>query len=243
MTAPEFNIEKLKTRVQKLLAQAESVSGTPEAEIFEAKAMELIAQYGISEAEARAGGKLEVKVEFVDVFFKGRYTDMQTRLLHRLSSTLRCESIAFSTKRGANATSMRIYGMPSHLARVQMLFDTLVPHMLKEAGKARPSFDANYGEMRVFRRSFMMGYIITVRDRLAKADRMAMVNHEAGALVLVSDREKAKKAVEEAFPNAKTTKSAAKTDAEGWVSGSVAGQKADLNTGTGVGGGSNRALN
>lgn len=43
------NFEKLKSKVAKLLRQAEDVAGTPEEAVFQAKAFELMAKYGIDQ--------------------------------------------------------------------------------------------------------------------------------------------------------------------------------------------------
>jgi len=44
---------KIADKVGKLLRQAEDVAGTPEEQVFLAKAFELMAKYGIDESEAR----------------------------------------------------------------------------------------------------------------------------------------------------------------------------------------------
>ena len=241
MTTPEF--DKMTDRVRKLLAQAASVAGTPEAEVFEAKAMALMAQYGIDEADARASGAAPaVKIEKIRVEISGKYVETRVRFVGMLAGALNCEALFYKNPAKARSSIVTVYGMPSHLARLQFLVGALTPEMLKRADAARPDYWIAPGQLRVYRRSFLRGYGARVAYRLRQEGVKAQEGHTSGALVLVDDRKKAAQALADDHPNARMVKSAAQTRADGKQAGDAAGRRANIGGGHGLTGG-RRALN
>ena len=221
----------MQDKIAKLLAQAEDRAGTPEGDVFQAKAFELMAQYDIDEASARAGQTIPTDAESLQVKFTGRYVETQMILLNVIAMQSYCQVIKTSND------VCKVYGMRTHLDNVYDLFNRLAPSMVAQAGRARPSFPTNHsGELRVFRRSFMRGFALEVRDRLAKARQEAEAAQRAtnggessGALVLVDDAKRAQVALIKDHPNVRQTRSAARSDSGGTAQGRNAGARANLN--------------
>ena len=65
--------EKALDRVRKLFAKAESVVGTPEAEVLLERAYALLAKYGVDEALARTGPDTAAEVAVIDHVISGSY--------------------------------------------------------------------------------------------------------------------------------------------------------------------------
>lgn len=235
--------QDMQDKIAKLLAQAEDRAGTPEGDVFQAKAFELMAQYDIDEASARAGQTVPADAEQMTITLTGRYVETQMLLLNAIAMQSYCQVI-----KTANDTC-QVYGMRTHLDNVYDLFNRLAPSMVAQAGRARPSYPTSHsGELRVFRRSFMRGFAYEVSERLAKARREAEAAQRAasggestGALVLVDDAQRAQIAMRKAHPNVRQGRSAARSDLGGTAQGRSAGSRANLNRSTSLGG-SLRAL-
>ncbi|WP_052071022.1 DUF2786 domain-containing protein [Rhodococcoides fascians] len=217
-------------KVRKLLAQADDVAGTPEADAFNAKAFELIARYGIDETEARQrAGQGPAPIEVADFTIAGKYQTEQINLLHYLASALHCEAMWIKTRRDSLAGDRHVvYGTAMHIERVRILFSTLMPQMMAGAANA----EANpWVSTQVWRRSWMRGFAATVHDRLAEAEKSATVDADAGtALVLVDDRKRASQKMYADAEGSKISqiKSKAQYAAAAGRAGSEAASKVDL---------------
>lgn len=212
-------------KVRKLIAQADSVAGTPEADIFQAKAMELMAKYQIDQAMLRgADDRTQAVAQIVEL--SGRYVDMQLVLLHSLSRANWCSLVQLDKRR------LHLFGMPGHVETTLFLFRQLVASMGAQAAKARPPYPVEHsGELRVYRRSFMRGFASEVGSRLRAAQRVnreATAGGERGELVLVSDAKKAEAAMRAQYPRLRTARSSGRVDAYGAQAGKAAGSRADI---------------
>lgn len=234
----------MQDKVRKLLAQAEDRAGTPEGDVFQAKAFELMAQYDITEASARSGREMSADAEGREFKIVGKYAETQMLLLNAIAMQSYCQVVKVSN------SVCQVYGMPTHLENVYDLFYRLAPSMVAQAGKARPSYEVrDSGELRVFRRSFMRGFAMEVSERLKKA-RIAAEQAQrdqttgggsAGALVLMDDAKRARAAMVKAHPRLRQGRSAARTDHGGTYQGREAGARANLGRSTSLAG-SRRAL-
>lgn len=122
---------KIKQRVQKLLNQARDREGTPEGDVFYARAFELMAQYGYEQRDIDGPEPSEVGQRAYE--FTGSYTEMQANLLLTIAFALHCTGFS---QRVYNSTRMKdavIFGCARHLERVDMLYALLLPVMLADA--------------------------------------------------------------------------------------------------------------
>lgn len=233
----------MQAKIAKLLAQADDRAGTPEGDVFQAKAFELMAQYDIDEASARHGIKVSAEAEGRCFKISGKYVETQMILLNAICVQSYCQLV----KTGSDVCW--VYGMKTHLDNVEMLFNRLAPSMLAQTGKARPSYPVqDSGELRVFRRSFMRGFAFEVASRmraarLAAEDANRSGSSSSGALVLVDDSKRATAAMYKAHGgNIRQTSTAARSDHGGTSQGRQAGAKANIGRDAAFSG-SRRSLN
>lgn len=220
------NIDKLRDRVAKLLRQAEDVAGTPEEGVFQAKAFELMAKYGISEASVESAKQGLDTSDLRDaeqwiVKITGKYANAQMLLLHNLAQALHSKTV-YNKSRYTGELHMYVYGVPTHLERIKVLWAILQPQMMRLVEKVRPDFDysqtrsrynydthtfervstPNAGFLKSYRRSWIAGFGSAVGDRLRNEETKALREAESsGALVLFQgDAEKAAIALRREHP-------------------------------------------
>lgn len=246
------NLDKLKDKVAKLLGQAEDVAGTPEEGVFQAKAFELMAKYGISEAAVDAAKQgLDVSSLRDAISWKvtidGKYAQAQMLLLHNLAHALHGTTVY--SKNRAGELVMTVYAVPAHLERVQVLWSILRPQMMRLVDTIRPDYDLssykrvyNYathefelkrtngsGRLKSYRRSWIAGFGSAVGERLRVEENKALQSDSSGALVLFKgDKERAEVALREEFPRLRTTKRSG-IDPDGYAHGQRDGRTASFN--------------
>ena len=188
-------------RVRKLFAKAESVAGTPEADVLLERAYALLAKYGVDEALARSGpDSSAAEVTVLDHVVSGRYQPDQVGLVAALASALHCRAVTSS--RGDGTRVVHIVGVRRHVDRVGMLAGALTGIMLGAAARQRPAPGVSAV---THRKSFMTGFAIEVGRRLESAERGAVADSSdvAGAgLVLRSDAQRADTELRRRFPAA-----------------------------------------
>ena len=187
--------DRITDRIGKLFAKAESVAGTPEEQVFLDKAYALLAKHGIEEALARTGVDAARAAEIVESVteLRGKYLSDQEVLFSAIALTLHCACVR--SRYGTGPIEMRLYGARRHVERVEMLFGHLVALMMGGAALQR-SPEPGIATV-TYRQSYMRGFALEVRARLAAAEAEAVVEagESSGAeMVLRSD---AARAVEE----------------------------------------------
>lgn len=230
--------ENMIAMIGKLLRQADSVPGTKEAEAFEAKAFELLAEYGIAESEARsAKGEATGSnvVEALTFQLSGKYLRQQMNLLCYIGGALHCESVMW-----AGSGKVVLYGVRLHTSRVRILFAMLNPRMIAQAGRETAPVWSDV-TTRAYRISWMTGYMYSIRERLVEAENRAAEERDAltastsQALVLVSDKERAGRAMENAHGKVPKSRYRPTLADEALHKGIQAGREADLDGQTKLG--------
>jgi hypothetical protein len=243
MTPPHDVPPALLAKVRKLLAKAEDPAATPqEAELYTAKAAELVATYGIDAAllaESRPGS--DVVGDRV-VLLEAPYALDKAGLLSGVAVALRCQAVQRTRydDEGAKQLSMHLFGFESDLARAELLYTSL----LLQASSQLVRTVAPRGEnVAAYRRSWLAGFTTAVVRRLRESEARAadaagegMVPSAGRSVALVlADRSVAvRRAVEEEYPYLRKAQ-ARSLSGSGGRSGYLAGQRADLG-GTRVGG-------
>lgn len=220
--------DKIKQRVQKLLNQARDQEGTPEGDVFYARAFELMAQYGYEQKDLEDddGGAVSHRTyEFV-----GAYTDMQANLLLTIAYALHCSGFSQRVYNSTRIKDAVIFGCARHLERVDMLYSLLLPVMLADAQNVRAT---SWGESAVVRRrSFMTGFAASIRARLQEAEKTVEEADGEYGLVLIDDFQKATAArdtfaAEQGFALGSFS-SKRSFDADAFTQGHEAGQRSDI---------------
>ncbi|WP_161987432.1 DUF2786 domain-containing protein [Prescottella subtropica] len=172
-----MNDDKL-ARVRKLLAQADSVAGTPEADVFNAKAFDLIARYGLDETQARMQDTTgPTPVERYEFTPTGSYQRQQGFLFYVLAKALHCAAIG-------TTGGFVVFGTATNLDRLKLLFASLQVQMFSGAATVGRGTG---GATRRARLSWMYGFAESVGDRLGVAERAAADDVTGAELVHLDD--------------------------------------------------------
>ncbi|HMT48870.1 DUF2786 domain-containing protein [Dietzia sp. UBA5065] len=200
-TSTEPSAAKALERVRKLFAKAESVAGTPEAEVLLERAYALLAKYGVDEALARSGPDARpAEVSVLDHVVSGKYQPDQVGLVAALAAAMHCRAVTSGRRDGT--TIVHVVGVRRHVERVGMLAGALTGVMLAAAARQRPGPGVSAV---THRKSFMTGFAFEVGRRLAAAERGAVAESAdaTGAdLVLRSDAQRADAELRRRFPTA-----------------------------------------
>lgn len=234
------NNDKIFGRIRGLLAKAESVAGTPEADTFRAKAFELMAKYGVSEMDAHRAGENTGSGDMLRVTFAvpDPFAYERMILLASISGALHCSNVRTSEN------ELVMFGTRRNIERVKMLHSILSQQMLTEVQKTIPAspFGRGTGQngrgaFREHRSSWMRGFAHKVHERLIKAESdaaMGSTNPDATDALVKDDRQRASAAAKKAFPG--TTSAVVKAGGSGYRDGARVAGRADIGA-TRVGGG------
>ena len=221
-------------KIRKLLAKAEDPATTPaEAELYTAKAADLIAEYGIDQAllahdhdDRDAVGN---RVIILDRPFAADKAD----LLGTVALRLRCACVRRTRfPDGSKEISLHVFGHEADLVRLEMLFTSL----LVQAGMAMAQVPVPAWEHKAaFRRSWMAGFRQAIDHRLLEAERRAQTSAEARRqndgpstdLVLADRDARVRDTVEATYPHLASGRPRS-LSGSGRAAGYVAGKKADL---------------
>ena len=229
-----MSADPMLAKIRKLLAKAEDQAATPEeAELYMAKAAQLISDYGIDQALLAAGdGDADAVADRV-VFLDAPYATDKAELLCEVGGRLRCRAV-LRTRRAREGTeiSVHLFGHASDLERADLLFTSLLLQATMGLAKARiPSWE----HKAAFRRSWLAGFRLAISERLAETEQRSAEAAEARyqavgtstALVLASRDLEVAAAVGRTYPmavEAPPRKLRGTGIAEGWAEG----QRADL---------------
>ncbi|AYD87109.1 hypothetical protein SEA_NICOLETERA_82 [Mycobacterium phage NicoleTera] len=241
--------EKMQTVVAKLLRQAEGSAGTPEGDVFQAKAFEVMAKYGIEQAEVEAARQGIDTTTLPDAVrwswtFEGKYVAQQALLLNNLVQALHGKAV-LSTNRMTKEQTLIVFAVPRHLDRIQFLWEILRPQMLRLVDTVRPEgelfagFKYDYrtgeykkkstaGQLKSYRRAWIAGFGHAVGERV-RAEESKALEGAGGALVLYrDDKSRAEVALREAFPRVRNTRGP-RFNANGYAHGQRDGRTAAMN--------------
>ncbi|HEU4512074.1 MAG TPA: DUF2786 domain-containing protein [Nocardioidaceae bacterium] len=232
----------LLAKVRKILTKAEDPATTPEeAELYTAKAAELIATYGIDQAllaESRPGS--DVIGDRV-VVLDAPYALDKASLLSGVAQSLRCQAVQRTRyDDGVKQLSMHLFGYRSDLARAELLYTSL---LLQASTLLQRTFAPAGENVAAYRRSWLAGFTAAVVRRLresearaadAARDDVVAAGGRSVSLVLADRSVAVRSAVESEYPYLRRAQ-ARSLSGSGGRSGYLAGQRADLG-GTRVGG-------
>lgn len=244
---------RLLSKVRLMLAKAESTTFPAEAETFTAAAQRLMTRHSIDRAllERDTGGGAGPAVIRLGV--DRPYESARFHLVSAIARANRCtavwqQSLGFST----------VVGFATDLRAVELLFTSLMVQAtaaMTAAGSREHWTGQN--RTRSFRRSFLTAFAVRIGERLqlaaqegqqesTAAGTLASGDHRArgdagleGAAgndrtavvrVLAERDEEVAAAVAERFPRVQTQRSRTALDAEGWMCGTSAADRAELGT-------------
>lgn len=219
--------ERWLSRVRGLLAKAESTEFPGEAEALTAKAMELMAKYGIEEALLAASMPGSKTVSDRVITIAPPYLGGKQTLVHILARHLGCRAITL-TKNGTKGR-VHVFGYPGDCERVEYLFTSLLVQIYTGlAREPQPVFES----LRSFRFSWVTGFTAAVNGRLKEAARRAeaeaAVTTTSVALVLANRSHLVDQRFAQEYPKFGYQKVSAGSSRSGYAHGTQAGKLADL---------------
>lgn len=230
---------KMIARIKALFAKADSVEGTPEADIFREKAYELLAKYGIDESMTRAAGDSPVAGDTMRAatfsYADDTFGYEKMLLVHRVGRALHCDAVQLRKE-----NTLQVFGLARHMERVKFLVDLLMPQMLSGASKAYSENPFASGDLQRAKRDlhnhraeWMVGFADRVGERLREAERKAAGDYDreqggSGAEVqLASDFDRARRAMHKKYPNIGYARGRSH-GGEGYSAGQRAGNAANV---------------
>jgi hypothetical protein len=219
--------------VRALLAKAESTEFDEEAEIFTAKAQELMARYAIDQATVEAGRAHHstAEVGMVRVAIDDPYAGPKVLLLQHVARANRARTMWTSSLGFCS-----VFGVDSDLRVVEMLFTSLLVQAVAAMRRAGSQVDARgRSRTRSFRQAFLVAFAGRIGERLDEANRAAEARAieeigDAFLPVLVSRVEAAERACDEAFPDA-TARPVSAANIAGLIAGRAAADAATIDNG------------
>ncbi|WP_158888239.1 DUF2786 domain-containing protein [Amycolatopsis anabasis] len=227
--------DALLARVRKLLAKAEDPAVTEaEAELYNTKAAELIARYGIDRAMLAADDHTSDEVATVRVRLDNPYSRDKAELMSSIAQPLRCRTVFHQL--GKSVSAVTVFGYRSDLERAELLFTSLLLQAGTQLTRVRPDSWWGYESVSAYRRTWLHGFSVAVHRRLAEAERRAVADHTATTaagrptdLVLRDRKAVVDQAYAEQFGGLRTM-GRRKLSGSGYSDGHHAGQRASLDT-------------
>lgn len=238
---------KIKEKVAKLLAQSNDEGVTEqEAQTFAAKAAELMARHGLTEAVLREekGEKAETVQRWdFEVSGQGWHGKARAHLVYSVAEAYGCSVCTIGNKMDGKDRRVAIVGTRTMITALKLLLPAILvqaerhgmaerkAHMAEVGGNFDSAASRNI-ESRTFYRSYLTGYGAGVAEKLAEGRRAMTdeVKGQPGELVLVSEQDRIAARFEQLFPNLKTGR-ADKVSVEGLAAGKRDGRNADTGGG------------
>ncbi|GAA3576628.1 DUF2786 domain-containing protein [Amycolatopsis ultiminotia] len=167
-------------RVRKLLAKAEDPGVTAEeAELYNTKAAELIARHGIDDAVLAAAGQRSDEITVLKLPIDNPYSRDKASLLTSIAYPLRCRTLLHRVGQGVE--SVTVFGFRSDLARVELLFTSLLLQASTQLNRVRPEPRMFHESLAAYRRTWLHGFARAVHERLDHAEAEAARTHRPTA--------------------------------------------------------------
>ncbi len=231
---PATDRDPILEKIRKLLAKAEDPAATAqEAEIYTAKATQLIADYGIDRALLARRDPASDPVRDLVVPVPAPYAADKIDLLGAVADRLRCVAVQ-TRRRGPDGEerSVHLFGHASDLRRVELLWTSL---LLQATSQLTRTPVPPWEHKAAFRRSWLAGFRMAVTRRLdaseerarAEADERFARAGTSSALVLADRRAEVEAALHAAYPRLGQARRR-QLSGSGMPQGYGAGQRADL---------------
>ncbi len=219
--------------IRGLLAKAEATPYPAEAEAFLAKASALMSRYALDEAavwaSAEGGGERPTERRVV---LRRPYLGQKAILVHEVAKVFGCRAVRFPMQ-NSQTEEVSVVGFPSDLEVVEALVTSLLVQAGTAMAAAQPEGLDSAGSAG-WRRSFLMGFITQVSDRLRAEHEKATEATEAPAgggsmaLVLADRASDVEDELRRLHPYIRTARVSAGRSAAGRAAGRSAGRRADL---------------
>ena len=215
----------LLNRVRALLAKAEATEFAAEAEVFTAKAQDLMTRHALDEALLHSPTE-QIDVDARRVHLRSPYTAAKVLLLDAVGRANRTKVIFLDAFDIAT-----VVGTPVDVDQVEMLFTSLLIQATRAMAEAGASRTGSFDRSATFRRSFLSAYAVRIGERLAEADRQATASYGTELVpVLQRQTEAVEDEFARLFPSTRTMRGGY-LDQRGWEAGREAADRAVFTAG------------
>ncbi|MEU4694943.1 DUF2786 domain-containing protein [Actinoplanes sp. NPDC023714] len=217
-TIPHHSDQRILDRVRALLAKAEATDFAAEAEVYSAKAQELITRYRIEEITAPA---VDLTPFARRIGVDHPYENEKASLLDAVARANSCRCV-WSPELGFST----VFGFDADIDAVELLYTSL----LVQANRAMTRDEPAKGKARVkaFRRSFLVAYAYRIGERLRQTTEREMAAHGNLLPVLRNRDIQVREAMNKVFPTTVRSRVSRVDSLEGWESGRAAADEAQL---------------
>ncbi|MDB9846010.1 DUF2786 domain-containing protein [Acidimicrobiales bacterium] len=212
------------TRVQALIAKAESSPYPAEADAFMAKAQQLINDHAID--QARLTGADPTSVGHDTVPMTGTYTKERSLIWSAAAKANRCQILTLSGYGSSKVASLTLIGREQDRQLVRLLATSLELQALKRLDSLDPQ--ATAGSPVVQKRSFLRGFALEVADRLRRSGHTHAVVGQAAEQALVLARDAVDRYVGDNFDVSRGRRATVRHDGLAFSHGRRAGASADV---------------
>jgi hypothetical protein len=195
MTAAH-EIDRVVERIKKLLALTASQNPN-EAALAASKAQELLFRHNLSMAMVEAATEGGNSAYVADRFDSGGWMHWRRRLLAAVARNNFCRGVSYQGTR-----EVGIVGEPHNVTVVKHLYAFLVHDIIRLADigvKSEHTLDEE--ESRAWKRSFYLGAVRTVAQRMAEQRQRDIAADEQSAALVVRKDQELEDAYKEFFPN------------------------------------------
>ena len=169
--------------IRKLLAKAEKAATPDEASAYNAKAAEMMARHGVSEAMLAATGVKQDALGERRIPLADPYSQEKAQLAGLIGRALGCRAVRHPGYGRGQIIAVTIFGYESDLQRTEVLFTSLLLQATRDVVHQRPP--AWTGESTAaFRRTWLTGFATEIYRRLTAAERAATEQHDASAVTV-----------------------------------------------------------
>jgi hypothetical protein len=213
-----------RSKIEALLAKAESTGSVEEAEALREKAAFLSIKYGIEDATARYKTKQFAGAKHMEFKMFAPYAIRKCDLVVVVSHFLGCMPVRDAK---LNSGAVWVFGFEEDLERVKVLYHNLLAQMHIELASTVVPI-GQHGKS--YRNSWMIGFVQGVRVRMTRAYRQAREESNPGTdLILQKSKEEVELAMHAKFPNIRAANaSGPATSDDGYLAGKAVGERADI---------------
>ncbi|MGV9271597.1 DUF2786 domain-containing protein [Kitasatospora sp. NPDC003701] len=232
MATPQADVNPKLATIKALLAKAEnSAAFEAEAEIYRARAMEMMARYGVDEALLSDGQPSRDGVTDKNFDLPNPWSMSRVRLMYHIAEAVGCEAILMG-QQGDGTRRVHVVGYESDVQRAEILYASLQLQMLN--GLNRQAVPYGVRSAKAWRNSWQLGFITRVTERLAAIEEAARAaasgetsaTGRSGELVLAARATVVRAAFQEAHPRVR--KQSTSSSGGGYGDGIAAGNRADI---------------
>lgn len=233
-------MSKMASKIQALLAKAESTDFAEEAEALTEKAMKLMAKHAVSEAmleDARTDRDPREKVETRHVTVPNPYASDRMIILQQVAEASGCRMYYNKQRRDGTKTrnNIRIHyvdafvvGFPSDIDRVEGLSESLYKQEAKDRKVAADAMEFySIGDKKTYSSNFIRSFAYRIGARLKESYKAEVETHEGSVALVLQSRQDAV----DAEYNSKglgTSRTSKQANRAGSMAGYAAGNRASL---------------